>query len=323
MHLLLPDQVPDRRVRDHHLEGEDAPVPARPGDEDLGDDPLEDEGELRADLRLLVGREHVEDPVDRLDARVRVEGREHEVAGLRDGERRLDRFQVPHLADEDDVGVLPKDVFERLLEPLRIGVDLPLVHEALLVRVEILDRVLDRDDVLLPLVVDLVDHRREGGRLSGSGRPGHQNQSPGLLAKLLQVRRESQLLEGTDPERDGAEGAGDGPALHVDVRPEAGEPLDAEGEVEFPFLLEPLLLDLGQDAVAKPLGVLRHERLVRQWHQTAVHADRRRDPRRDVEIGRPLLVHHVEKFLHRHHGRNSLLDRINPARSPAALLRAS
>ncbi len=75
-----------------------------------------------------------------------MERREHEVAGLRDGQRRLDRLQVPHFADQDDVGVLPKNIFERLLEPLRVRVHLPLVHEAFLVRVEILDRVLDRDD---------------------------------------------------------------------------------------------------------------------------------------------------------------------------------
>ena len=39
-------------------------------------------------------------------ARVRVQRREGKVTGLGDRQRRLDRLQVAHLTDEDDVGVL-------------------------------------------------------------------------------------------------------------------------------------------------------------------------------------------------------------------------
>ena len=86
------------------------------GDQLLGQDPLEDEGELGEDLLLLVAREHVHHAVDRLEGGVGVQGGEDQVAGLGDGERRLDRLQVAHFADEDDVGVLAQDVLERLGE---------------------------------------------------------------------------------------------------------------------------------------------------------------------------------------------------------------
>ena len=55
-------------------------------------------------------------------------------------------------------------------EGLRVGADLALVDDALLVAVEELDRVLDRHDVLLARLVDLVDHRRQRGRLARAGR---------------------------------------------------------------------------------------------------------------------------------------------------------
>ena len=76
---------------------------------------------------------------------------ERQMARLRDGERGGDGLEVAHLADEHDVRVLAEDVLERDLEGMRVGEDLALIHQALLVVVEELDRVLDRHDVVLAL----------------------------------------------------------------------------------------------------------------------------------------------------------------------------
>ncbi len=89
----------------------------------------------------------------------------HDVTGLGDGQRGLDRLEVTHLADEHDVGVLAEDVLEREFEVLGIGADLALVHQAVLVGVQVLDRIFDRHDVLMTLAVDLVDDRRQRRRL--------------------------------------------------------------------------------------------------------------------------------------------------------------
>ena len=83
-----------------------APLAAGLRQQRLADDPLEHERELRADLRLLVRREDVDDAVDGLRRRVGVQGAEGEVAGLGDAQRRLDRLEVAHLADQHDVGIL-------------------------------------------------------------------------------------------------------------------------------------------------------------------------------------------------------------------------
>ncbi len=75
--------------------------------------------------------------------------REGQVARLGDAQRRLDRLQVAHFADEDDVGVLAQGGAQRVGEGVRVGVQLALVDHALLVPVQVLDRVLDRDHVLV------------------------------------------------------------------------------------------------------------------------------------------------------------------------------
>src|SRR6267143_2452824 len=66
--LVLADQVPDGGVGDHDLDRQHAARSARLGDEVLRHHAFQHERELRPELRLLVGREHVEDAVDGLHA---------------------------------------------------------------------------------------------------------------------------------------------------------------------------------------------------------------------------------------------------------------
>ena len=82
------------------------------------DDRLEHQRQLRADLRLLVRRKDVDDAAEGLHGGAGVQGREDQMAGLGDGERRLDGLPVAHLADQHDVGVLAQHVLQRGAEPL-------------------------------------------------------------------------------------------------------------------------------------------------------------------------------------------------------------
>jgi hypothetical protein len=105
---------------------------------------LERDRELHSHLLLLMRREHVNDPVHGLSGRLRMEGRKHQVAGLGGSQRGRDRLQVSHLPDQDHVRVLAQRALEGRREVDRVGADLALVEDALLVLMEELDRVLDR-----------------------------------------------------------------------------------------------------------------------------------------------------------------------------------
>jgi hypothetical protein len=87
--------------------------------------------------------------------------REHQVAGFGGQNRRFDRFEVAHFADENHVGILPQRAAERLRERV---VSMPIsrwLHDRLLVAMEVLDRILDGDHVRGARRVDLVDHGRQ------------------------------------------------------------------------------------------------------------------------------------------------------------------
>ena len=78
--------------------------------------------------------------------------------------------------------------FRASAEGLRVGADLALVDDALLVAVEELDRVLDGHDVLLARLVDRVDHGRQRGGLARAGRAGDEHDAARLLGEVVDRR---------------------------------------------------------------------------------------------------------------------------------------
>ena len=216
-------------------------------------------GDHDAHLLLLLGREDVDDAVDRRRRALRVQRAEDEVAGLRGGERGRDRLEVAHLADEDHVRVLAERGLQRFGEARRVGADLALVDDALLVAVHELDRILDREDVLGARAVDLVDDRGERRRLTGAGRAGDEDEPARILGEAVQDRAggssSSSVLISCGIE---TEGRADRLALVVDVDAEAGEARHRVGEVELAVQLEVLLLLAREDPVeerARVVGV--------------------------------------------------------------------
>ena len=193
-----------RAVFDHHLDGCHAAA-ALLREEALADDATQDAGEDLARHLLLGGRKELDEPADRLGGVDRVHRGEDEVARFRRLEGRLGGLLVAELADQDHVRVLAQHAPERL--HVRIGVepDLALVDDAAPVVVHELDRVFDRDDVLLPAAVDRVDDRREGRRLSRAGRTGDEDEPAVLIGEPGYAFGEPELREAWNLLRDEAE----------------------------------------------------------------------------------------------------------------------
>jgi hypothetical protein len=229
-----------------------------------------------------------------------VQRSEHEVAGLGCGQRGRDRLEVAHLADEDHVGVLAQRRAQGVRERRRVGPDLALVDDAALVPVQELDRVLDREDVLRPAAVDLVDDRCEGRRLTGACRPCYEHEAARLLREHVQRVRDAELLERLQLRWDEPESSADRLPLEVHVDAEAREPGDRVREVELTVQLEVLLLLTGEDPVQELLRLLRGERIEAfETLDFSTHANSRGCPRRHMEVGGIRLHHAFEQLVYR------------------------
>ena len=104
---------------------------------------------------------------------------------------------------------------------LGVDADLALVDHRELVVVEDLDRVLDRDDVDLAVVVDVVDHAGERRGLARPGRTGDEHQAARLQGERGEHGRQAEVVERDRADADATEDqAGRAPrAEGVDAEP--------------------------------------------------------------------------------------------------------
>src|SRR5262249_59594088 len=113
---------------------------------------------------------------------------------------------------------------ERRGEVGRVQADLDLLDDAGVVRVLVLDRILDRDDVTRVAAVDLLDDRRQRRRLAGPGRPAEEDEAARQARQQLDARRKAERREaghargqraGRRPGAPALAGQGDAAAPHA------------------------------------------------------------------------------------------------------------
>ena len=199
-------------------------------------------------------------------------------------QRQLGRLQVTHLTDEHAIRILTQCRAHCGAERVRVSAELSLVDDRSPVLVQVLDRILDRDDVMRFLAVDEIDHRGERGALARTRRSGHQYQAARLLADIGYDRRQAELLEGRNPPRNQTQRAGNLAPLHEDVGTKAGHILEAEREVDLEVLFELRFLLLGHDRVQELLGFVLLERRILHRFERPIDAYLRRHAGRDVKI---------------------------------------
>src|SRR5690606_3018346 len=157
------------------------------------------------------------------------------------------------------------------------------------VRVQVLDGIFDRHDVLAAFAVDLVDDRRERRALARTRRTGNEHQPARAIRELGDALGQAQLVEAQDLERDGAERTRYRAPLQEDVGAKARKALYPEGQIELLALFEGDLLILREHRVAQLLGLHRRQRGQLERHDVAVDAQQWGRTRGDVHVAGALL----------------------------------
>jgi len=124
-----------------------------------------------------MGGEDVDYPVDGLRRALGMQGRQHQVTGLSSGNGRGDCLMVPHLTNQDHVGVFTKGRPEAPRKGGHIGTYLPLVYQAGPMGMEVLNGVLQCHYVEGLLLVHKVNHGRQRRGFAAPGRAGNKDQA--------------------------------------------------------------------------------------------------------------------------------------------------
>ena len=217
-------------------------------------------------------------------------GGEHQVARLGHGEDGVDRLQVAHLADHEDVGVLPEGGAQAPGKGVGVGAHLALVDGPEAVPMHVLDGVLDGEDVAAPPAVDVVDHGRQRGGLARPGRARHQDQPRRRLDHALDDGGKAEVLQRGDLGRDHPQGQARRTPLEEDVAAHPGMLLPGKGEVEFVLPVEDGEVLVAEQAVDQLLGVGRaQDVLAGHREQLAVDPHQRGRVHGQQEVGTPTL----------------------------------
>src|SRR6185369_5058937 len=149
----------------------------------------------RPDHFLFVLRKHADDSVDCFRRVDRVQRRKHQMPRFRSLECDFDRLTIAHFTDEYDFRRLPQRGTKRDGEAGRVRVKLALVDRGVLVRVQKLDRIFDRDDVVVVNLVNQVDDRCQSRTLTAASWSSHQHDSVFDIYYLFQYFRQIEITK--------------------------------------------------------------------------------------------------------------------------------
>ena len=225
-----------------------------------------------------------------------MQGAEHQVSGFRSGQRQADGFQIAQLADQDVIRVFTQRRAQRLVEAVRIAVHFALVDQAFVRGVDEFDWVLDGEDMAVFVLVDVVHHRRQRGRLARTGRAGDQDQALRLVDQFAEHLGRGQVVQRQHLGGNGTEHRTGATVLVEGVDAETRQTGDLEGEVDFEQFLEIAPHLVGHDVVDQRMDLFVVQRRDIDTAHVAIDADHRRQAGRQVQV-RSLVLHRKgEKF---------------------------
>ncbi|OPY00148.1 MAG: hypothetical protein A4E60_02450 [Syntrophorhabdus sp. PtaB.Bin047] len=229
-----------------------------------------------------------------------MESGEDEVARFSRRQGKLDGLEVPHLADEYDVGVLTQGAPQGIGKAFRMRPQLTLVDKAFLGVVEKLDGVLDGEDVFLHGIVDEVHYRGKRRRFAAAGRPRDEDEALFQARYVLEYTGQVEFIEGGYLARNGPEDRRFAAVLLEDVDPEAGQVAEAEGEVELEVLLEDLPLEVAQYVIDHIVHIFLVEGRQIDLCHFAVYPDHRGFPGTDVQVRSSAFECETQQFRYVH-----------------------
>jgi len=183
-----------------------------------------------------------------------------------------------------------------------------MINQAVFALVDEFDRVFDRDDVIAPVLVGIVHHRRQRGGFAGAGRAGHHDQATVEHAELLQHTRQGRIellkvVKGEHLGRNLAKCRANAVFLVIEIGPEPGDVRDLIPEINVADLLKDLDFVFRRNLVQHlfKLVVLKG-RMVHPM-QFAIDPQHGVIPRGKVQVRRLLLEHQIEECIDFRHKR--------------------
>ena len=169
-----------------------------------------------------------------------------------------------------------------------------------------LDRVFDGDNMIVPVEIRMIDHCRERGRFTGTGRAGDKDQALLQHRKFFQDLRQSQFINRQYLRRNRAERGRDAVLLLEEIDAVAHHVRNFIAKIDIEPFFEFLDLSFRRNFINHRFQLVVLQRWKVDPDQIAVDPQHRRVVGREMKIGSFLFRHQLEKGVNASHGRRCL-----------------
>ena len=222
---------------------------------------------------------------------------DYQNAGLGGGEGERDCFQVAHLADQYDIGVLTQRGFETGGKRDRVARYLALGNDAPLVVVHEFDWFLDRHDMLGKVLIDKINKRGLRGCFTRARWACDENESAPQIGKFFDHHGNPQLLQTGDLRRNQPKSCGITMRLLKVIGAKPRLLVHLVGKIEITVLLEILPVLRAASFAQHANGFLVRNGLISDGHDIAMRAYFRRLALADMQIGCALPGDDLQKLI--------------------------
>jgi hypothetical protein len=252
---------------------------------------LQIEREVQQNLRVRRLRKEIEDALNRLAGVVGMQGGNTQMAGFGVMHCVLHGLAVANFADHDHAGRFAHGVAQGFVVRQGIESHLSLGHQGALVRMHILDGILDGENVTRNARVAVVEQSGQRGGFAGACGAHGQYQSTLEKGELLHRRGQAQGFNGSDVRRNIAHHHAGLSPLHVQVDTKAPCPWHLQSQVAFLAGFKHLRLRCTRHRRSKGLDIRPRQNglLKRQIFPMAAH--RRRCSCDQEQVGSLLADH--------------------------------
>src|SRR3990172_85774 len=172
--LVLPNKVSNSRRYHHEFVRSNPSFPGSQWAKRLAQYGNQVAGQLNANLLLLIHRKNVDNSADSARRTRRVHRTKHKVPRFCSTNRCLNCLKVAQFAYKYHVRVHPQHTAKSFPETRNINTYFTLVDDALLMTVIVLNRVFNRHDMAVKILVDVVHHTGQRCSFSAPGRTRNQ-----------------------------------------------------------------------------------------------------------------------------------------------------
>ena len=216
-------------------------------------------------------------------------------------DRNTDRLKVTHLTHQNHIRILTKRRPQGIGITLGVQPDLSLIDHSHLVLMQILDRILQRDDMGVSVIVYLIYDGCQRGGLTASGRTRHKDQPSLTLIQINDRFRHTQNLRGRNLCTHKTQRQCGGASLFVRIDTISSQFRNGEGHVILSVFLKLFPLHVTHDRISDSQCILRRQLRIIHCDQISIDPHLRRNSYSDMYVRCAGITCSMHNFLNRWH----------------------